>query len=140
MEGINIEHLIFNEIVFNKIVETFEEKRVKDLSYYTSIKSLGIFDDNECIKFFDVLIECNLIEKILIDAITKKNVELVDVLVERITEKMADVLEICNDWVNDKNNFINEQCYLLVCKYTKQNHNRLKKLCNFAKIFIEKNI
>jgi hypothetical protein len=123
-----------NIILFNDFIENFEEKRVKELSHFTYIKSLGIFDDEECINFFDVLIECNLIEKILIDAIKKKNIELIDILIRRITEKMADVLEICNDWVNDKDNFINEQCYLLVCKYTKQNHKRLKDLCDFAKM------
>lgn len=119
---------------FEKIVEGFEKNRVKSFTHFTNIKSLGIFDDEECIKFFDVLIECNLIEKILIDAIKKKNIGLIDTLIRRITEKMADVLEICNDWVSDKDNFINEQCYLLVCKYTKQNHKRLKDLCDFAKM------
>lgn len=128
-----------NIVNFNDVIGKFEEKRVKNLSYYTTIKSLGIFDDEECIKLFDILIECNLIEKILIDAITKKNVKLIDILIGRITEKMANILEMCNDWVSDEDNFINEQCYLLVCKYVKQNHHTLKKICEIAKIFVEEN-
>lgn len=118
---------------FDDFIKKFEEKRIDELSFYTSIKTLRVFDDEECIKFFDILIECNLIEKILIDAIKKKNIELIDILFERINEKMIYVLEICNDWVSDENNFINEKCYLLVCKYTKLHHNRIKELCDFVK-------
>jgi hypothetical protein len=119
---------------FEKIVEGFENKRVEAFTHFTNIKKLEIFDDEECIKFFDILIECNLIEKILIDAILKKNNGLIDILIEKITKKMLDILEICNDWVSNEDNFINEECYLLICEYSKLNHIKLTKLCNFAKM------
>jgi len=110
-----------------------ERNRIYGRNVIETAMNCGLFDDPQALKFFDMMIEHNKLEKIFIDAIRKKNIALTDLLIKKINEIMLNMMEMCNDWVNDAEGYVNEQSYLLVCEHCKLTNKKLNRLNEYVK-------
>lgn len=76
--------------------------------------------------------ECNMLEKILIDATLKKNVEVIKLTYERINEKLMNMMDYADE-LCQTNTWVNEKIYLSVCNYCKSKHSKVEALYQVIK-------
>lgn len=116
----------------------YEQTRIEELNFIdTSLEEAnGVTEEqadaeellNSVLKFK----ECNILEKILIDATLKKNVEVIKLTYERINEKLMNMMDYADELCQN-NTWVNEKIYLGVCNYCKSKHAKVEALYQVIK-------
>ncbi len=117
----------------------YEQTRIEELNFIdTSIEEAhGVLkeqaDAEELLNSVFKFRECNMLEKILIDAILKKNVEVIKLTYEKINEKLMNMMDYANE-LCQINTWFSEKLYLGVCNYCKSKHAKVEALYQVIKI------
>ena len=123
------------------IVSAYEESRVRELN--TINKSIEIIKNNTNADTdgglrtsMSEFLECNKLEKIYVDAVIKKNIELIELIFQRINEKLMSIMDTSNELSTQENSCVNEKGYLTVCEYSKLKYEKIKTLHDIVKLYI----
>jgi len=113
----------------------YERTRIEELNFIdTSLEEANEAikeqpDSGELINSVFKFRECNMLEKILIDATIKKNVEVIKLTYERINEKLMNMMDYADELCqNNTDTWFNEKLYLGVCNYCKAKHAKVEAL------------
>jgi hypothetical protein len=81
-------------------------------------------------------LECNQLEKIYVDAVIKKNIELIELIFQRINEKLMSIMDMSDELSRQEDSCVNERGYLTVCEYSKLKYEKIKTLHDIVKLYI----